>query len=224
MKEAEKPMTEQESLALITSMINRAKDVNHSTGLTSIMWGLVIIVCSLVRLAEIHFGFRLPFDIYLLTVLAIAPTIYFSIKQKKESRVTGYKDSFIDNTWLAFGISIFLLSFIMNVLFAELRPLNDSVELATGKNLNYILYEYMGSFFLMLYGLPTFVTGVSMKFKPMILGGIICWISCLAATYTPVKIDLILTAVSALFAWFIPGIILEKDYRKAKKELGAHHV
>lgn len=224
MKEAEKPMTEQESLALITSMINRAKDVNHSTGLTSIMWGLVIIICSLVKLAEIHFEFRLPFDIYILTVIAVAPTIYFSIKQKKESRVTGYKDSFIDNTWLAFGISIFLLSFIMNVLFAELRPMKDSVELATGKNILYILYEYMGAFFLMLYGLPTFVTGVSMKFKPMILGGIICWVSCLAAVYTPVKIDLLLTAISALFAWFIPGIILEKDYRKAKKELGTQHV
>jgi hypothetical protein len=77
-----------------------------------------------VRLAEIHYDFRLPFDIYLLTVIAaIAPTIYFSIKEKKQSRVTGYKDSFIDYTWLAFGISIFLLSFIMNVLFANLRPL-----------------------------------------------------------------------------------------------------
>jgi hypothetical protein len=224
MKEAEKPMTEQESLALITSMINRAKDVNHSTGLTSIMWGLVIIVCSLVRLAEIHFGFRLPFDIYLLTVLAIVPTIYFSIKEKKESRVKGYKDSFIDFTWLSFGISIFLLSFIMNVLFANLRPLNESVELATGKNLNYLLYEHMASFFLMLYGLPTFITGASMKFKPMIWGGIICWVSCLAALYTPVKIDLLLTAISALFAWFIPGTILEKNYRNAKKELGAQHV
>ncbi len=224
MKEAEKPMTEQESLALITSMINRAKDVNHSTGLTSIMWGLVIVICSLVRLSEIHFNFRLPFDIYLLTVLAIAPTIYFSIKEKKERRVTGYKDTFIDNTWLSFGISIFLLSFIMNVLFANLRPLTDSVELATGKNLMHLMYDYMGAFFLMLYGLPTFITGTSMKFKPMIWGGIICWVSCLAAVFTPVKIDLILTAFSALFAWFIPGIILEKDYRKAKRELGAQHV
>lgn len=224
MKEAEKTMTEQESLALITSMINRAKDVNHSTGLTSIMWGLVIIVCSLVRLAEIHYDFRLPIDIYVLTVLAIAPTIYFSIKEKKERRVTGYKDTFIDNTWLAFGISIFLLSFIMNVLFARLRPLTDSVELATGKNIVYFMYDYMGAFFLMLYGLPTFITGTSMKFKPMIWGGIICWVSCLAAVFTPVKIDLILTAFSALFAWFIPGIILEKDYRKAKNELGAQHV
>jgi len=224
MKEAEKPMTEQESLALITSMINRAKDVNHSTGLTSIMWGLVIITCSLVRLAEIHYDFRMPFDIYLLTVLAVAPTIYFSIKEKKERQVTGYKDGFIDNTWLAFGISIFLLSFIMNVQFANLRPLTDSVELATGKNLVHIMYDYMAAFFLMLYGLPTFITGSSMKFKPMIWGGIICWVSCLAAVFTPVKIDLILTAISALFAWFIPGLILEKDYRKAKKELGAQHV
>jgi len=224
MKEAEKTMTEQESLALITSMINRAKDVNHSTGLTSIMWGLVIIVCSLVRLAEIHYDFRLPIDIYVLTVLAIAPTIYFSIKEKKERRVTGYKDNFIDNTWLAFGISIFLLSFIMNVLFARLRPLTESMELATGKNIVYFMYDYMGAFFLMLYGLPTFITGTSMKFKPMIWGGIICWVSCLAAVFTPVKIDLILTAFSALFAWFIPGIILERDYRKAKNELGAQHV
>jgi len=224
MKEAEKPMTEQESLALITSMINRAKDVNHSTGLTSIMWGLVIVVCSLVRLAEIHYNFRLPFDIYLLTVLAIAPTIYFSIKEKKQSRVTGYKDRFIDYTWLAFGISIFLLSFIMNVMFANLRPIKDSVELAAGTNLVNMTYEYMASFFLMLYGLPTFITGASMKFRPMLWGGIICWVSCLAALYTPVKIDLLLTAIAALFAWFIPGIILEKDYRNAKKELGASHV
>jgi hypothetical protein len=224
MKEAEKPMTEQESLALITTMINRAKDVNHNTGLTSIMWGLVIFVCSLVRLTEIHYNFRLPFDIYLLTIVAVVPTIYFSIKEKKESRVTGYKDSFIDYTWLAFGISIFLLSFVLSALFNDLNSVKDIVEKANGKNLIHMAYEYMASFMLMLYGLPTFVTGASMKFRPMLWGGIICWISCIAALYTPVKIDLLLTAVSALFAWFIPGIILEKDYRNAKKELGASHV
>ena len=62
MREPEKQLTEKESLELITQMINKAKDVNHSTGLTSIMWGCVIVVCSLVRLAEIHYGFHMPFD------------------------------------------------------------------------------------------------------------------------------------------------------------------
>lgn len=224
MREPEKQLTEKESLELITQMINKAKDVNHSTGLTSIMWGCVIVVCSLVRLAEIHYGFHMPFDIYLLTIVAIFPTIYFSVKEKRESRVKAYGDSFIDNTWISFGIAIFLLSFCLNHVFAGLRPLNEEYISLTGHAPAFNLYDYISSFFLMLYGVPTFITGSSMKFRPMFWGGIICWVSCIVSLYTPVKPDLILTAVSAIFAWFIPGLILEKRYRKAKKELAQQHV
>lgn len=220
----ENKLTQKESLELITQMISRAKDSNHSTGLTSIMWGCVITVCSLVRLAEIHFQRWLPFDIYLLTVLAIAPTIYFTIKEKRESRVKGYKDSFIDYTWLSFGISIFLLSFIVNHVFAGLRPLTEEYKILSGHAPAFSFYDYMSSFFLMLYGLPTFITGASMKFRPMFWGGLVCWVSCIVSLYTPVKTDLVLTAISAIFAWLIPGIILEKDYRKAKAAMQTAHV
>lgn len=216
--------SEKESLELITRMINKAKEVNHSTGLTSIMWGCVIVVCSLVRLAEIHYGFRMPFDIYLLTVIAVIPTIYFSIKEKRESRVKAYGDNFIDNTWLSFGIAIFLLSYCLNMVFAGLRPFHEEYTRLAGHSSGFTLYEYTASFFLMLYGLPTFITGTSMKFRPMIWGGLICWVCCIVTLYTPVKADLLLTAVSAIFAWFIPGLILEKRYRKAKLELARQHV
>lgn len=223
MQDAEN-FSEKESLELITRMINKAKEVNHSTGLTSIMWGCVIVVCSLVRLAEIHYGFRMPFDIYLLTVIAVIPTIYFSIKEKKESRVKAYGDNFIDNTWLSFGIAIFLLSYCLNMVFAGLRPLHEEYTLLAGHSSGFNFYEYTASFFLMLYGLPTFITGTSMKFRPMFWGGLICWVCCIITLYTPVKADLLLTAVSAIFAWFIPGLILEKRYRKAKLELARQHV
>ncbi|MBL0270096.1 MAG: hypothetical protein IPP99_15890 [Chitinophagaceae bacterium] len=65
----ENQLTEKESLELITRMINKAKDACHDTGITAIMWGLVIVICSLVRFAELQFEFRLPFDIYLLYFL-----------------------------------------------------------------------------------------------------------------------------------------------------------
>ena len=224
MKEAEKPMTEQESLALITSMINRAKDVNHSTGLTSIMWGLVIITCSLVRLAEIHYDFRMPFDIYLLTIVAVIPQIYFSIKEKKGRKVKTYDDGFMDSLWLGFGICIFLMIYTTNIMYSQWGPAADEYRKLTGTAFPFKLYEFNSSFFLMLYGLPTFVTGVSMKFKPMLWGGLLCWVSCLVTIYTPVKTDLILVALSSIFAWLVPGIIMEKDYRKAKRELTAAHV
>lgn len=224
MRESDKQLTEKESLELITQMINKAKDVNHSTGLTSIMWGCVIVICSLVRLAEIHFGFHMPFDIYLLTVVAIIPTIYFSIKEKRESRVKAYGDNFIDNIWISFGITIFLLSFVLNSVFANLRPMMEEYSLLAGHAPTFNFYEYAAPFFLMLYGMPTFITGSSMKFKPMFWGGLVCWVSCIITIYTPVKVDLALTAVSAVFAWFIPGLILEKRYRKAKMELAQQHV
>lgn len=224
MDRPEKQLTEKESLDLIAQMINRAKDACHDTGITAMMWGAVIAVCSLGRLAELHFGFRLPFDIYLLTLAAVIPQIYFSVKEKKERKVKVYGDAFIDYLWLGFGICIFLLVFITNAMFRGWEPMADRYTELTQLSASFKLYEYTASFFLLLYGLPTFVTGASMKFKPMLWGGLLCWVCCIVSLFTNVKIDLMLTALSAAFAWLIPGIIMEKDYRKSKKELAAANV
>lgn len=224
MNQPEKLLTEKESLDLITQMINKAKDACHDTGIAAIMWGAVIAICSLTRLAELHFGFRLPFNIYWLTVVAIIPQVYISVKEKKERKVKSYGDVFIDYLWIGFGICVFLLSYITGSMANALKPITGLDGNIAGSPSVFILYEYISSFFLMLYGLPTFVTGVSMKFKPMLVGGLLCWICCIIALYTTIKVDLILVAVSAIFAWFIPGVIMEKDYRKAKKDLAAANV
>lgn len=223
MSQTEKTLTEKESLDLITQMINKAKDACHDTGITAIMWGTVIVICSLVRLSELHFGYRLPFDIYLLTLFAVIPQLYFTIRQKKKSKVRTYDDLFMDGLWFGFGISIALLIVITTVMFREWDLVNDQYEKLTG-SAGFKLYEYSASFFLLLYGMPTFVTGVSMRFKPMLWGGLLCWASCIAAVFTPVKADLLLVAVSAAGAWLIPGIIMERDYQKAKKQLGGADV
>ncbi len=220
MTQPEKQLTEKESLALITQMINKAKDSCHDTGIAAIMWGTLIAVCALVKLSELHFNYHLPFDIYLLTIVAVIPQIFISIKAKKERKVKTYDDAFMDYLWLGFGITIFLMIFITNSLFNVMEGYKDPA----GHSAMITLYEFISPLFLLLYGLPTFVTGVSMKFKPMILGGILCWTCCIITIYTTVKIDLLLTAFSAVFAWLIPGIILEKDYRKAKRGLAEANV
>lgn len=220
----EKILTEKESLDLITQMINKAKDACHDTGMAAIMWGSVIAICSLVRLSEIHFGYKLPFDIYLLTLVAVIPQIYLSIKEKKERKVKAYGDVFFDYLWLGFGICIFLMIFITTAIYRELGPVAEEYRQMKGESLSFRFYEYNAAFFLLLYGLPTFVSGVSMKFKPMLWGGLICWICCIASIYTTIKIDLLLIAASSVLAWLIPGIIMEKEYRKAKSELAQANV
>lgn len=223
----DKKLTEKESLELIATMINKAKDFYYDTGLSSIMWGIVIAVCSLVKLSEIHFGFRLPVDVYWLTFVAVVPQIFITIREKKERKVKAYDDVYMDNIWLAFGICIFLLILIINTVAADVSPLiNDYRELSKGRAdaLAFHFYEYVSPLFLLLYGFPTFITGAACKFKPMLWGGIFCWLCCIASIYTHVKIDLLLTAASAIMAWLIPGILMQREYRLYKKEEARRNV
>ena len=224
MTQPEKKLTEKESLDLIAMMINKAKDSYHDTGIGAMMWGTVVAICSLVKLAELHFDFRLPFDIYWLTILAIVPQIFITIREKKERKVKTYDDIYMDYLWLAFGISIFLMIFITNSIFRVWEPVAIEYSQLAGHSSGFSFREFIAPLFLLLYGIPTFVTGTACKFKPMVLGGLLCWICCIITIYTTIKIDLLLTAFSAVFAWLIPGIIMERDYRNAKKRLAAANV
>jgi hypothetical protein len=217
--EENKPLSEKESLELITQMINKARNTYYDTGVGAIMWGAVVAICALVKLAEIHFRFKLPFDIYLLTLVAIIPQIFITIKEKKERKVKSYDDSYMDYLWLAFGIGIFLMVLIVNSMAHALQPVMQEYKTLTGRESGFVLFEYIAPLFLILYGLPTFVTGAACKFRPMLWGGLLCWVCCVITVFTTVKIDLLLTAFSAICAWFIPGLILEQEYRKAKREL-----
>ena len=222
--EQEKKLSERESLDLITQMINRAKNSFHDTGIGAIMWGAVIAICSLVRLSELHFSYRLPFDIYLLTLAAIVLQIFITIKEKKERRGKSYEDAFIDYLWLGFYISIVLLILICNNIFNEWGAWTNEYQPVARIGKSYGFYEFVAPLFLMLYGMPTFVTGAACKFKPMMWGGLFCWTCSIMAIYTTIKIDLTLTAVAAIVAWLIPGILMEKEYQRAKKEQGPLNV
>lgn len=224
MLEQEKQLTEQESLQLITQMINKAKDSYHDTGVGAMMWGILIAVCALVRLSEIHFDYRLPFDIYLLTILAVIPQVYFTIREKKERKVKAYDDAYMDYIWLGFGICIALLILIINSVFNVWGPVAREYRELSGHVSPFLFNEFIAPLFLLLYGLPTFITGAACKFKPMLWGGIFCWLCCIITIYTTIKIDLLLTALSAIAAWFIPGLIMEKEYRIYKKEQAKLHV
>ncbi len=224
MTQQEKQLTEKESLALITQMINKAKDSYHATGMGAMMWGAVIAICSMVKLSEIHFEYRLPFDIYLLTIVAIIPQIFLTIREKKERKVKTYDDAYMDYIWLGFGICIFLLIFITNAVFRVWEPVAIEYRELTGHRSPFRFSEFISPLFLLLYGLPTFITGAACKFKPMLWGGIFCWVCCLVTVFTTIKIDLLLTAASAFIAWFIPGVLMEREYKVYKKEQASINV
>ena len=187
--------SEADSLKLINEMIGKAKKSHIEKGIASMIWGALIVFCSLVSWSETTFKYSVPFDIWNLIIVALIAQIYFSLKESKNKNYVSYEQSFIKYAWIAFGVSIFILSFYMNVY----RQNGEGSTLV-----------------MMLYGIPTFITGGATKFKPMIFGGLFCWVLSIISIYTNQETDLLLMASSGLFAWLIPGIILWNNYKKTK--------
>jgi hypothetical protein len=72
--------------------------------------------------------------------------------------------------------------------------------------------------FLTIYGIPTFAVGLGRKFKPMLIGGVACWVFAVLSLHCPYPYVMLYLTAGALFAWFIPGLIIRQRYLKAKQQ------
>jgi hypothetical protein len=190
----ETPLTERESLELITKMISKAKCDYEDTGISAIMWGSIITFCSLVNfIANVQKMYWLN-NVWYLTFVAVTVQVFISMRESRRKRVTSYEDSAMGGIWISFGIAMFMFSFYTS-------------------NLN---VPSANTIFLIVYGIPTFATGFTRRFKPMIIGGIACWVLAIANMYTPAPYKILYSAAAAQLAWFIPGFILRARYLKAK--------
>lgn len=192
----EKLLTEQESLQLITSMINKAKNDYADTGVAALMWGTIITFCSLITFGNYWWKVAQLQQIWILTAIAIIPQIIISVRESKRKRFKTYNDDAMGGIWISFAITLFLLSYYTN-LYPVPNP---------------------NALFIVVYGIPTFATGIARRFKPMIIGGAACWVFAIAAMYTPFPYSMLYTAGAAQLAWFIPGLILRRRYVKAKAQ------
>jgi hypothetical protein len=217
----EKTLTEQESLHLITSMIQKAKAGYHERGTGAIMWGAVVAFASLVKYFEITYKFKLPFDIFLIVLAAIIPQIIISNKEAKENKVKRFEDGAVNAAWLVYGLTIFGLIFYSNVIGTASLTLmeQEGYELikhyTTQNKPNEIIKPFVPStysLYILLYAMPTLITGIAKKFTPMVIGAIITYILFGISCYTSTAYDMLLGAIAAIVCWLIPGIILRKKY------------
>lgn len=195
--EREKEFTSQESLELITSMINKAKDDYRDTGVSALLWGSIITICSLVTFFNsLYWKQNWANSIWLLTILGVIPQILIARQERKTRMHKSHQDDLIGSIWFSYAITVFLLTFIQMV-----RYIPD-----------------INTMYLILYGIPTFTSGLGKRFMPMIIGGIACWIFAVLSLYTTWPYQILYNAAAAQLAWFIPGLILRRGYLKAKQQ------
>lgn len=219
-------LSEKESLSIINEMIQKVKNDYHESGTSAILWGTVVGIAGLISYLQIEFKFTIGFDIWLIVLLAILPQIYLSYKESKTKKFKTYYNSALDYVWIAYGITIFGIVFYANVVPGTSQNLisNEGWELIKhykdGSKPDEVIKPFLlslGSLFILIYALPTIITGFIQKCKPMLVGGVICYILFIVSCYTEMKYDMLFSGIAGIAAWLIPGLILRSQFSKSKK-------
>ena len=190
----EKHLTEQESLSLIESMIQRAKNNFSESGTLYLVWGVTIFTCSLFQFIAIkYYHYSNAFYVWFLTWLVLIYQVIFLVKKHKKLTVRTYTDDILKYVWLCFTVCTFLMIFILQ----SQKP-----------------YTSIYPAILVLYAIPTFLSGMVLKVKPLTLGGTCCWALAVFSVFTAYEYQILFIAAAVLVAWIIPGIYLRKKYLK----------
>jgi FtsH-binding integral membrane protein len=186
----------QQSLEIIESMINKAKNQFSENGYLYLLWGWWVFACSIIEfilLNVMHSEWH--WIVWWSVILVLGYQFFYLRKKIGRQRVRTYTDEIIGFVWITFLILMILIVFLLG-------RINDPNKFAL-----------IDPAFLVLYGMPTFLSGIILKFKPLFIGGIGCWILSVISTFVPPEYHLLFLPVAMIIAWIIPGYMLRKKYK-----------
>jgi hypothetical protein len=187
MEPTEKQMTAQESLELITAMIHQAKTGIRQKSFYFLLWGWVVAIAFLGGFILLKAGCQKPYLIWLITAPAGVLSFYYGFRIRRESGPATQLETIMMWSWVAFAITIIIF-------------------ISFGRVVNYQL----NALILAVSAIPTFVSGVVLRFRPMILGAIAFWIAgvvCFVVTY---DWQLLVGAVAVTLGYLVPGYLLKR--------------
>jgi len=188
----------EDSLLLIGTMINRAKNKFGENGHLYLIWGWAVLVCSLTQFVLLNYtDFEQHYLVWASMWLVVIYQFFYFRRQKKKVVIKAYTDEIIGIVWLTFVVLMFLFGFLFGKLMGE------------------SYYQVINPAFLALYGMPTVISGRILRFVPLIVGGVCCWMLAILSVFTAYEYQLLLLAVAVIAAWIIPGYLLRQKYHKS---------
>ena len=191
METTEKQINESEGLEIIQKMINTVKADIDDNSFYNILWGWLVFVASLGHYFLMMAGFSHPYIMWLLMPIGGVVTAIYASKHEKNKKVRTYLDDLMKYVLIAFMVSLAMVLFSMPKLQLNTYPM-----------------------VMMVYGTWLFISGGTIRFKPLLYGGIINWILGYIAFFVSFDLQLLLLALAVLLGYIIPGYLFKKKYSK----------
>ncbi len=191
----EKTLTPEESLQIIQKSISNSRKNMREGSFYYLLWGWALILASLANYFLISHLIRLERydDIMLMSLLAwgvfiiaavIIQFIYISRTGRKD-RVVSHLDRYIMILWIAAGLLMALMAFLSLKLDAYPTP-----------------------FILGVTAMATAVSGLMVRFRPLVTGAIIFLAAAIISSYLRGTDQLLVFAAAMAVGYLIPGYII----------------
>ncbi len=193
----EEKFSPEQSLQLIRSMISKTRQDISDKSIYFLVWGwLTFIACTGQFVLKHIFEYEHHYLVWTVVFIGIIFSIYQGRKEDKTKKARTYIDDSIGYLWSGMAASFFVLGMILTRLGW------DSVVFP---------------FFIMLYGLGTFVSGSIIRFKPLIIGGIVAWALAIGSTFASYDYQMLFGAAAILVSYIIPAYMLRSRNKTANK-------
>jgi hypothetical protein len=187
----------EESLQLIQSMITKTKDAVAVDSFYFLFWGWLVFACCVVEYA-LMVWFEYPHHNFVWWSMPLGGIISgtYSARQARRKTSMTYIEEALSFLWIAIGMSFFVMVFI-NVV-------SDAWKTAF-------------TYYILMYAIGTFVSGKLIRFKPLIIGGILNFILAAVSIKFNFANQLLIGALAILISYIIPGHLLRIRHHSKKQ-------
>lgn len=180
-------LTNEQSLEIISEMIQTAKGTVANNSFYFLFWGWVCVFANLGHYALIEFSsFKAPYMVWLIMIPGGLFSFGYGFFQEKKAKVKTYTSSVTFWIWMTFVAGLIAILLVMPKMNYQISPL-----------------------IMIITSMATFLSGIVLKFKPLLVGGILFWLFGVTAFYVSYENQLLMSAASLISGYLVPGYMLK---------------
>ncbi len=189
-------LTPEESFDIINKAISNFKMNYKESAQSFLLWGWVLTLASFsnfIILKILHtkeaygsMGFYSLGNWCVFGIIGFIVLFFMERKTIKNKKVFSHLDAYIKNLWIVTAASFFIATFLCAKLEIAPPPI-----------------------MLLIAGIATTTSGLLIKFRPLIIGGIAFFIFSIATTFVSNEYIALIVGVSIICGYLIPGYFLK---------------
>lgn len=181
--------TPEQSLKLIDDTIREAKRSFHKIHYYFLLWGVLFAVAGLISFLLMRAGSAWHWVGWpAMGTLGGALAAVRGARDGRRQGVTTTMDRLHKWLWTAYTITLVLL--LVGTVPNRVDP---------------------NPWILVLTGLPTFVTGAMMRFRPLMLGGVLFWLAGTLLFFTLQPFSSLVFSLAIALGYIVPGLMLKQE-------------